>query len=245
MDKLTGKVAIVTGASAGIGHAIAKRLAQEGATVVVNYGKSADKAKAVVAEIEAKGGKALAMQADMSQVADARRLVRDTVQRFARLDILVNNAAISLNKALVETTEQEFDQIFALNTKGPYFAMQEAANISGISGDMREILTAMKQGNSRATLAFDMYVHRLQASIGAMVAVLGGLDALVFTAGVGENSAEVRAAACGKLGFLGLKLDDAANANGLTDADIAIRDSAVRVLIIRAQEDWTIATECW
>ena len=117
--------------------------------------------------------------------------------------------------------------------------------ISGISGDMREILTAMKQGNSRATLAFDMYVHRLQASIGAMVAVLGGLDALVFTAGVGENSAEVRAAACGKLGFLGLKLDDAANANGLTDADIAIRDSAVRVLIIRAQEDWTIATECW
>ena len=117
--------------------------------------------------------------------------------------------------------------------------------ISGISGDMREILTAMKQGNSRPTLAFDMYVHRLQASIGAMVAVLGGLDALVFTAGVGENSAEVRAAACGKLGFLGLKLDDAANANGLTDADIAIRDSAVRVLIIRAQEDWTIATECW
>ena len=60
--------------------------------------------------------------------------------------------------------------------------------ISGISGDMREILTAMKQGNSRATLAFDMYVHRLQASIGAMVAVLGGLDALVFTAGVGAQT---------------------------------------------------------
>jgi 3-oxoacyl-[acyl-carrier protein] reductase len=71
--------------------------------------KSADKAKAVVAEIEAKGGKALRMQADMSQVADARRLVRDAVQRLRRLDILVNNAAISLNKALVETTEQEFD----------------------------------------------------------------------------------------------------------------------------------------
>jgi 3-oxoacyl-[acyl-carrier protein] reductase len=131
MDKLTGKVAIVTGASAGIGHAIANRLAQDGATVIVNYGKSAENAKAVVAEIEAKGGKALVMQADMSQVADARRLVRDTVQRFARLDILVNNAAISLNKPLVETTEQEFDQIFALNTKGPYFAMQEAAKVTG------------------------------------------------------------------------------------------------------------------
>jgi acetate kinase len=117
--------------------------------------------------------------------------------------------------------------------------------ISGISGDMREILTAMKQGNSRPRLAFDIYVHRLQAGIGAMVAVLGGLDALVFTAGVGENSAEVRAAACGKLGFLGLTIDAVANASGLTDADIATRDSAVRVLIIRAQEDWTIATECW
>jgi len=117
--------------------------------------------------------------------------------------------------------------------------------ISGISGDMREILTAMKQGNSRAKLAFDMYVHRLQAGIGAMVAVLGGLDALVFTAGVGENSAEVRAAACEKLGFLGVKLDAVANANGLPDADIATLDSAIPVLIIRAQEDWSIATQCW
>ena len=134
MISLTQKIAIVTGASGGIGHDIAERLAQEGATVVVNYGKSADKAKAVVAEIESQGGKALALQADMSQVADARRLIRDTVQRFGRLNILVNNAAISLNKPLVDTTEQEFDQIFALNTKGPYFAMQEAAKGIGDGG---------------------------------------------------------------------------------------------------------------
>jgi acetate kinase len=117
--------------------------------------------------------------------------------------------------------------------------------ISGISGDMREILSSMKQGNSRAKLAFDIYVHRLQAGIGAMVSVLGGIDALVFTAGVGENSAEVRAAACAPLRFLGLKLDDAANAQRGPDGDIAASDSAVRVLIIRAQEDWTIAKECW
>ena len=129
MDSLTGKVAIVTGASGGIGHAIAERLAQEKATVVVNYGKSADKAKAIVTGIESKGGKAVAMQADMSKVADARRLVRDTVQRFGRLNILVNNAGITLQKPLVETTEQEFDQIFDLNAKGPYFAMQEAAKV--------------------------------------------------------------------------------------------------------------------
>ena len=117
--------------------------------------------------------------------------------------------------------------------------------ISGISGDMREILAAMKQGHPRAQLAFDIYVHRLQAGIGAMVAVLGGVDCLVFTAGVGENSVEVRDAACKRLGFLGLELDGAANAQRPPDGDIATADSAVRVLIVRAQEDWAIARECW
>jgi acetate kinase len=117
--------------------------------------------------------------------------------------------------------------------------------ISGVSGDMREILVSMKQNHPRAQLAFDIYVHRLQAGIGAMVTVLGGVDGLIFTAGVGENSVEVREAACKQLGFLGLKLDDAANAQRSPDGDIATLDSAIRVLIIRAQEDWAIAKECW
>jgi acetate kinase len=117
--------------------------------------------------------------------------------------------------------------------------------ISGISGDMREILASVKRGHSRAKLAFDICVHRLQAGIGAMVAVLGGIDVLVFSAGIGENSAEVRDAACKQLAFLGLKLDAIANSQRRPDADIATPDSAVRVLIIRAQEDWAIAGECW
>ena len=117
--------------------------------------------------------------------------------------------------------------------------------ISGVSGDMREILAAIKQGHPRARLAFDIYTHRLQAGIGAMVAVLGGIDALVFTAGVGENSPEVRSAACGKLEFLGLKLDETANAQVSDDQDVAAHDSRVRVLVIRAQEEWAIAEECW
>jgi len=117
--------------------------------------------------------------------------------------------------------------------------------ISGISEDMREILAAMKRDNSRAKLAFDIYVHRLQAGIGAMVAALGGIDVLVFSAGVGENSPEVRKAVCGQLGFLGLKLDEAANAHKPPDAEIAAPTSTVRVLIVRAQEDWAIARECW
>jgi len=117
--------------------------------------------------------------------------------------------------------------------------------ISGLSGDMREILAAMNNGHDRARLAFDIYVHRLQAGIGAMVAVLGGMDALVFTAGIGENSPDVRAAACRPLEFIGLKLDPALSSKASPDTDIATTDSQVRVLVIGAQEDWAIAQECW
>ena len=117
--------------------------------------------------------------------------------------------------------------------------------ISGVSGDMREILNAVEEGNPRAKLAFDIYIHRLCAGIGAMAAVLGGMDTLVFTAGVGENAPSVRSAACSRLEFLGLTLHQAKNARPLLDQDIATPDSAVRVLVIRAQEDWAIARECW
>jgi acetate kinase len=117
--------------------------------------------------------------------------------------------------------------------------------VSGMSSDMRQILAAIDQGSARARLAFDIYIHRLQAGIGSMVAVLGGIDALVFTAGVGENSSCVRSAACSKLRFLGLKLQNERNAQPSPDEDIAAPDSSVRVLVIRAQEDWAIAQECW
>lgn len=117
--------------------------------------------------------------------------------------------------------------------------------ISNLSGDMREILAGIKQGNSRAKLAFEIYVHRLQAGIGAMTAVLGGIDALVFTAGIGENSQEVRWSLCSHLGFIGLRLNEEKNARPSPDEDIAAPDSKVRVLVIRAQEDWAIARECW
>lgn len=117
--------------------------------------------------------------------------------------------------------------------------------ISGISGDMREILAALKKGNERAQLAFDIYIHRLQSGVGAMIAVLGGIDALIFTAGVGENSPEVRAAACKNLDFVGLNLDLKKNAQSPPDEDISSPDSSVRVVIISAQEDWEIARDCW
>jgi acetate kinase len=113
--------------------------------------------------------------------------------------------------------------------------------ISGISGDMRQVMTAIAQGNPLAQLALDIYVHRLCAGIGAMLASLGGVDALVFTAGVGENSPVVRALACEAFEFLGLKLDATLNQNQPVDQDIATSDSAIRVLVIHTQEDWAIA----
>jgi acetate kinase len=117
--------------------------------------------------------------------------------------------------------------------------------ISGLSSDMRDILAGIQQGHERAKLAFDIYVHRLRGAIGSMAAALGGVDALVFTAGVGENSPEVRAAACSGLEFLGVRLDSATNARPTLDQDISTPDSRVRVLVIRAEEDWAIAKECW
>jgi acetate kinase len=136
-----------------------------------------------------------------------------------------------------QLTGQQLDDL--LNTKSGLLG------ISGISADMRQIVAAMKNGHPRAKLAFEIFVHRLQAGIGAMIAVLGGIDALVFTAGIGENSPEVRAAACANFTFLGLKLNSAKNEQSSADQDISIPDSAVRVLIVCAQEDWAIARECW
>ncbi|MHB8485919.1 MAG: acetate/propionate family kinase [Candidatus Acidiferrales bacterium] len=132
---------------------------------------------------------------------------------------------------------QEMDDV--LNNKSGLLG------VSGVSSDMRKVLEAMGSGNERAALAFDIFVHRLRSCIGSMVAALGGLDALIFTAGIGENSPAVREAACARFGHLGLALDPAKNSQSPVDQDIAARDSSVRVLVIRAQEDWAIARECW
>lgn len=117
--------------------------------------------------------------------------------------------------------------------------------VSGVSSDMRSVQQAVSDGNPRAQLALDVYIHRLRSQIGAMLPSLGGLDALIFTAGVGENSAAIRAAACESFAFLGLKLDLDKNADRPVDQDIATPDSTVRVLVIHTQEDWAIAQACW
>jgi acetate kinase len=111
------------------------------------------------------------------------------------------------------------------------------------SGDMREVLGRAKNGEPAAQLALDVYVHRLRAGIAAMTSALGGLDALVFTGGVGERSAEIRARAAGGLGFLGIGIDGRRNASATGDCEIGAQDVPVRALVIAAREDLEIARQ--
>ncbi len=169
----------------------------------------------------------------------------DTTMGFTPLDgLMMGTRSGSVDPGILihllrqETyTADELDQLLnkASGLKG----------ISGISADMRQIVEAIAANNPRAQLALDIYVHRLRSSIGAMLASLGGLDALIFTAGVGENSPLVRAAACKAFEFLGLKVDLEKNEQSPVDQDISTSDSAVRVMVIHTQEDWEIARACW
>lgn len=163
-DTLKGKVALVTGASRGIGRAIAERLARGGAAVVVNYSSNAREAQKVVAEIKAAGGNALAIQADVGRVTEIIRLFDETIAHFGKLDILVNNAGIMFNKPVSATTEADFDLIFAINVKGVFFACQQAA-------------TRLAQGGRIINLSSST-TARLLPTYGAYVATKGAVEQL-------------------------------------------------------------------
>jgi 3-oxoacyl-[acyl-carrier protein] reductase len=134
MSKLAGKVAVVTGASKGIGAGIAKSLAAAGAAVVVNYSSSREGADKVVAAITAGGGKAVAVQADVSKAADVRRLFAETKKAFGSLDVLVNNAGVYQFGPLEAVTEDEFHRQFNTNVLGLLLTTQEAAKHFGAEG---------------------------------------------------------------------------------------------------------------
>jgi 3-oxoacyl-[acyl-carrier protein] reductase len=134
MSKLSNKVAIVTGASKGIGAGIAKALAGEGASVVVNYSSSKEGADRVVGEIVGKGGKAIAVQGDVSKAPDVKRLFAETKKAFGRLDVLVNNAGIYEFSPLGQVTEEQFHRMFNTNVLGLILATQEAEKLFGAEG---------------------------------------------------------------------------------------------------------------
>jgi 3-oxoacyl-[acyl-carrier protein] reductase len=124
---LKGKNALVTGSSRGIGRAIAERLAADGAAVVINYTRNEQPAQAVVDNIVAKGGKAIAIQGDISKPAEMGRLFSEAEKAMGQLDIVVANAGVYIAKPFVENTEADYDYIFNINTKGVFFTLQEAA----------------------------------------------------------------------------------------------------------------------
>jgi len=124
--KLEGKIALITGGSRGIGAAIAKRLAADGAKVAITYTKGADAAASVVKAIERAGGKAIAIQADAADADAGKAAVEKTVSTFGRLDVLVNNAGTAIPKAFVETTLEEMDRVLDINVRGVFVATQAA-----------------------------------------------------------------------------------------------------------------------
>lgn len=134
MATLNGKVAVVTGASKGIGAAIAEKLASEGAAVIVNYASSAEGAKAVVDRIKKAGGRAVAVKADVSNLAEIQALFQAAVKEFGKVDVLVNNAGVYEFVPLNEIQEAHFDRQFDLNVKGLVFATQAAVKAFGENG---------------------------------------------------------------------------------------------------------------
>jgi len=211
---LQGKVALVTGASRGIGQAIALRLARDGAAVVVNYAGSEQQAQEVVAGIEKAGGQAVAAQADVSRVADVVRLFDAAFERFGRLDILVNNAGIILYKPVADVTEQEYDRLFAVNVKGTFFACQQAAKRMADGGriiNFSSSTTAMmlpRYGAYVATKgAVEQLTHILARELGPRqitvnVVSPGPTDTELFHAGKTPEQVQrlAQAAAFGRLG---------------------------------------------
>ena len=186
MGNLSGKTALVTGASRGIGRATALALATAGAQVVVHYGRGADEAEAVVAEIRKAGGRADAVGADLSAPDGAHKLARQVRAVVGdRLDILVANAGISKAATIEETTVEDFDKLFAVNVRAPFFLVQQLLPILGSGGSV--------------VLVSSVVAHAAVGTLSAYAATKGAIDTLVkhFASVLGERGIRVNAVAPG------------------------------------------------
>ena len=167
--KLKGKVAVVTGASKGIGTSIALQLAAEGASVVVNYATSRQGAGRVVAQIDKSGGKALAVQADVSKQDDVKRLFDETIKAFGRVDVLVNNAGIYEFAPIEQVTAEHFHRQFDLNVLGLLFATQEAVKHFGAEGgaivNVSSVVTTLTPPNGSVYSATKAAVDAITRSL--------------------------------------------------------------------------------
>ncbi len=171
---LKGKTAVVTGSSRGIGKAIAERLAADGATVVFNYTRNSKSAEDAVNAIVAKDGRAIAIQADVSKRSEVQHLFDEAEKAFGKIDIVVANAGVILNKPLTECTEEDYDSVFNINTKGVFFTLQEATKRLRDGGRIIAVSSAGTQmhfpnfslylGSKGAT---EQFVRALSREVGA------------------------------------------------------------------------------
>lgn len=173
MPNLTGKVALVTGSSTGIGAAIAQALAAAGASVVVNYARGQADAEAVVADITAAGGRALAVQADVSSAAGATSLVHQTVAHFGRLDIVVNNAGVYRYAPLEGITEAEFHALFNLNVLGVLLVTQAASPHLKAGASVINIGSSITRANRPESAVYTATKAALNAITGVLAKELG------------------------------------------------------------------------
>jgi len=169
---------------------------------------------------------------------------QDTTMGFTPLEgLMMNTRSGTIDPGIILERLKHID-VHALTNE--LYRESGILGVSGISSDMREILKSIQSGNPRAQLTFDLYIHRLCASIGSMIASLQGINVLVFTAGIGENTPLLRKKVCDRFSFLGIELDAKKNdAPPPEDCDIAHKNSKIRVLIIHTQEAFEIARECW
>ncbi|HEY0145871.1 MAG: SDR family oxidoreductase [Methylovirgula sp.] len=186
MSNLSGKTALVTGASRGIGRASALALARQGAQVLVHYGRAADEADAVVAEIRKAGGRAEALSADLAKPDAPHKLAKDVRAIVGeRLDILVANAGISKAVKIEDTTIEDFDNLFAVNVRAPFFLVQQLLPILGQGGSVIFVSSVV--------------AHAVVGQLYAYAATKGAVDTLVkyFAASLGERGIRVNAVAPG------------------------------------------------
>ena len=184
MSKLTKKVALVTGGSRGIGAAIAKRLAADGASVAITYAKGADAAASVVKAIEGAGGKAIAIQAEAADVEAIKRAVEKTVAAFGGLDVLVNNAGIAIAKPFEETTLEDMDRMIEINLRGAFVATQAA--LKHIKTGGRIIMIGSCVGERMLTPGLVAY----SATKGAVKMFTQGLSREVGSRGITVNNVQ-------------------------------------------------------
>lgn len=211
---LQNKVAIVTGASKGIGADIATTLASAGAKVTVNYSSSADAANKVVSAIRTAGGDAIAVRADVSQTADMKTLFDTAIEKFGKVDILVNNAGIAIYKPLKDTTDEDFDRIFAINVRSVFLAMREASTrladngrIISISSSVTRLMMPTYGSYSATKSAVEQVTRVFAKEVGSRGITVnsvspGPTNTELFTVGKTEETIK-RLAAMAALGRIG------------------------------------------